>query len=222
MPKAERISYGWGYDDGRWWLVRFTNGEPSAAYHPEHGRTPAWRDTFSQWHVFDLGALAPAAPVEPAPEPREYDCGESVVDSIDGVCTWCDEPHGDHTDECPNGASVPAPEPQGEVRRLSGEDIRALIAELPTGEVLNLIKEDSGRIACYHCGAIPPADEEHWRVCEKHPARVEVERLQEQLEHAIGRINNLVGRHRLAVEFEHEMIVLRDELRTALFGKAGR
>lgn len=57
--------------------------------------------------------------------------------------------------------------------------IEARAAAMTVGEVLGYLKEHAGQVACHFCGTIPAAGEEHWLVCEKHPARArlaEVER----------------------------------------------
>lgn len=55
-PEADNIGTLWARDaDGLWWRVTCVRGEPRSAYHPLHGRRPAFRDTFGVWHA-ELGS----------------------------------------------------------------------------------------------------------------------------------------------------------------------
>ena len=45
---------------------------------------------------------------------------------------------------------------------------------------------------CIHCGAFTP-DSDHWRVCENHPARAEIERLNARVQQLLPKPEDLLG-----------------------------
>ena len=77
--------------------------------------------------------------------------------------------------------------------------------------VLNLVKEierlrseldalrNGNAYDCIHCGEASP-DVDHWRSCDKHPARAEVERLHETILHLEQKLNRLKGQIRYMQE----------------------
>ena len=62
-----RVSFCWGLRDDQWWLVEYHDGEPHAAYHQDHGRIVAQRDTFSRW---TKGAASKSPPCSGATLPE--------------------------------------------------------------------------------------------------------------------------------------------------------
>lgn len=58
---SARISFCWGFGSGAWWLVTMLDGEPAEAFHQQHGRIKAYRDTFTHWTA-DASVATPELP----------------------------------------------------------------------------------------------------------------------------------------------------------------
>ena len=72
--------------------------------------------------------------------------------------------------EGPDGYLVMAGEHDDEIARLTAE--------------IKRLQESFGRVECVHCGDSDTSTD-HWERCEKHPARVEVERLRRERDCAL-------------------------------------
>lgn len=79
----------WAERDGKWWLVVMRDGEPYVAYHPDHGRIFAFRDTFCRWTADAL---------DPAPaSANDFKVGDTVEieDGVQGILVQIRPERGD-------------------------------------------------------------------------------------------------------------------------------